>query len=266
VRSKRRLVDGIDAAHCRVRSLYSRPGFGTYGLRLDNLRDGVNQLLVLVQRRGETASGKPRRGARMALQAGLGSKRRDAEVPKTRPVARLRAEKGINGRAGIVAGNRIGSPTQTKGVLHGGDTSEVIDSEWPTETFCRLRVGGVCGHVERSCAPSDTAASLKLWHDERRVMPDRRTIFRVAALVMLLLTGVELFACEMMFPNGCETLGEQGSQQGQPDDCCLCCCTHVVAAQPIPVDRLQTVVAPLVASEPGTPETRPSRIYHPPRN
>lgn len=97
-------------------------------------------------------------------------------------------------------------------------------------------------------------------------MPDRRTIFRIAALVMLLLTGVELFACEMMFPNGCETQGEHGSQQNQPDDCCLCCCMHVVAVQPIPLDQMQTVVADLAASEPGRPESRPSHIYHPPKN
>ena len=97
-------------------------------------------------------------------------------------------------------------------------------------------------------------------------MPDRRTIFRVAALVMLLLTGVELFACEMMFPNGCEPQGEHGSQQNQPDDCCLCCCMHVVAVQPVRMDWHETVVAALAAPEPGTPETRPSRIYHPPRN
>lgn len=97
-------------------------------------------------------------------------------------------------------------------------------------------------------------------------MLDRRTIFRVAALVILLLTGVELFACEMLFPDGCETQGEHGSQQGQPDDCCLCCCMHVVAAQPVPLDRLQTVVTALIAPEPGRPESRPSHIYHPPRS
>lgn len=43
--------------------------------------------------------GKPNRGVRLALQAELGSKRRDAEVAKTRPVAELRTESGVNGRA-----------------------------------------------------------------------------------------------------------------------------------------------------------------------
>jgi hypothetical protein len=97
-------------------------------------------------------------------------------------------------------------------------------------------------------------------------MPDRRTIFRVAALVMLLLTGVELFACEMMFPNGCESQEDHGSQQNQPDHYCLCCCTHVVPITPVPLDQRQTIVPGFIPLEAGRPETRPSRIYHPPRN
>jgi hypothetical protein len=88
-------------------------GFGTSGLGLDNSRDGVNQLLVRGRRRGETASGKRRRGARLAVQMGIGSKRRDTEVPKTRPVAGLRTERDVYERAGMVAGKRIGSPSAT---------------------------------------------------------------------------------------------------------------------------------------------------------
>lgn len=83
---------------------------------------------------------------------------------------------------------------------------------------------------------------------------------------MLLLTGVELFACEMMFPNGCENQGEHGSQQNQPDDCCLCCCMHVVPVKPNSLGQSQTTIAGLVTPEPGRPESRPSDIYHPPRN
>ncbi|HXG47890.1 MAG TPA: hypothetical protein VNO52_09715, partial [Methylomirabilota bacterium] len=107
--------------------------FMSSGLRLDNPCDAVNQLLVPGQRRGETASGKRRQGARLARQARIGSKRRDAEVPKTRPVADLRAERGVNEWAGIVAGKRIGSSSQTKGILRGRDTGKVIDSECITE-------------------------------------------------------------------------------------------------------------------------------------
>jgi hypothetical protein len=126
--------------------------FGTSGLRLDNPRDGVNQLLVPAQRRGETASGKRRRGARMAVQAGLGSKRRDAEVRKTRPVAALRTERDVNGRAGMIAGKRIGSSTQTTGILRSGDTGKVIDLEWLTQNSHSRRLPFISHACPRDCS------------------------------------------------------------------------------------------------------------------
>ena len=53
-------------------------------------------------------------------------------MPKLRPVAELRAGRGVNQRAGRGARKRIGSPSQTKGVLRLGDTCKVIDLEWLT--------------------------------------------------------------------------------------------------------------------------------------
>jgi len=67
--------------------------FGSSRLRSDNPRRAVNQFLVSVRRRGETASRKRRRGARLAIQAGLGSKRRVVEVPKPRPVGESRRKR-----------------------------------------------------------------------------------------------------------------------------------------------------------------------------
>lgn len=93
------------------------------GLRSDNPRRAVNQFPIQVRRRGETASGKRHWGARLAFQAGIGSKRRDAEVPKTRPVADLRTERDVNERAGDGAEKRFGSPSATlqeTGSLHSG--------------------------------------------------------------------------------------------------------------------------------------------------
>ena len=71
--------------------------FEPCGLRSDNPRRAANQFLVWGQRRGETVSGKRGWGARLAVQAGIGSKRRDVEVPKMRPVAELGTERGVNG-------------------------------------------------------------------------------------------------------------------------------------------------------------------------
>lgn len=118
--------------------------FECSGLSPDNARRAVNQFLVSVRRRGETASGKRRRGARLALQAGIDWKRRDAEVPKTRPVAELRTERDVNERAGKGAEKRIGSPSQAKGMPTKRDRLEPIDSEPPKQisTEWRQTVGG----------------------------------------------------------------------------------------------------------------------------
>ena len=63
----------------------------------------------------------------------IGSKRRDAEVAKTRPVAELRTESGVNERAGEGAENGIGSPSETKGISRSGDTGKTNDSKWATQ-------------------------------------------------------------------------------------------------------------------------------------
>lgn len=81
----------------------------------DNHRRAVNQFLVSFRRRGETATSKRHRGPRLADQTGICSKRRDAEVPKLRPVAELQTERGVNGRAAEGAGKRIGSVGQNRG-------------------------------------------------------------------------------------------------------------------------------------------------------
>ena len=96
-------------------------------------------------------------------------------------------------------------------------------------------------------------------------MPASRTIFRVAALVLLLLTGGELFGCEILFPNGCESDRVPGSQQTQSDDCCICCCVHIVVAHPIRLDEQRVAVAVWTEPDTGVPTAQPFQIYHPPK-
>jgi len=72
------------------------PGISrSFGLKLDNPRRPVNQFLPSEQRRGETASGKRRRGAVLGLQPGIDPKQGEAEVSKLRPVAELETERGV---------------------------------------------------------------------------------------------------------------------------------------------------------------------------
>jgi hypothetical protein len=76
----------------------------------DNPCRAVNQFLVWGRRRGENGLRGTLRARRSARQAGQAAQTRDAEVPKTRPVAELRQKRGVNERAGTFAGKRIGSP------------------------------------------------------------------------------------------------------------------------------------------------------------
>jgi len=48
---------------------------------------------------------------------------------RRRQVAELRTERVVNGRAGIVAGKKIGSPCQTKDIALLGDAGKRMDSE-----------------------------------------------------------------------------------------------------------------------------------------
>src|SRR5579875_1333137 len=89
-------------------------GFGMSGLGLDNPCDGVNQFLVSPGDGEKTASGEHCLGADRRGKPDTGARTRDAEAPKTRPVAELQAERGVNGRAGMVAGKRIGSSGRTR--------------------------------------------------------------------------------------------------------------------------------------------------------
>lgn len=98
-------------------------------------------------------------------------------------------------------------------------------------------------------------------------MSVRSTVFRVAALVLLLLAGGELFACEILYPDGCESDRVPGSQRTQSDDdCCICCCAHIVIVQPSQPDIQQLSVSDWVEPDTGIPLDQPFHIYHPPKS
>jgi hypothetical protein len=90
-------------------------------------------------------------------------------------------------------------------------------------------------------------------------------IFRIVAIALLLLTGMELIACEILSPATCEISGAPSSQKGDSGDACLCCCFHIVIRTPF-------VLAP--ANEAGALDPPPyiplssfesASIYHPPK-
>src|SRR5262249_9624147 len=96
-----------------------------------------------------------------------------------------------------------------------------------------------------------------------------RTVRRVAALVLLLLAGAEIFACNTMASPEClfSSHATHDSGDGCSGDGCLCCCAHIVVVQPIgPLAPLGLVGERIVVSGSNTPDVPPNRIEHPPRS
>ena len=96
-------------------------------------------------------------------------------------------------------------------------------------------------------------------------MPSRITIFRVAAVIILLLTGVELIACEVSSSASCEISGVPCDQSRNSGDACLCCCSHIVVRTAIVFEPTEEAVA----LDPPLPilffSFKSASIYHPPK-
>lgn len=92
-----------------------------------------------------------------------------------------------------------------------------------------------------------------------------RVLFRFAAMFLLLLTGAELFACDMIAPDQCEAFGMPQEGTSQPDDNCICCCSHIVFSHPITLTPTDQQVETIDLAEPPKPDREPTSIYHPPR-
>ena len=102
-----------------------------------------------------------------------------------------------------------------------------------------------------------------MWQYEER-MEYWRTVRPLVTLVLLLLAGAEIFACDAIASPECLF-----SSHATPDsgDGCLCCCAHIVVVQPIvPLGPLASVGETIVVSDSKTPDVPPSRIEHPPRS
>ena len=94
----------------------------------------------------------------------------------------------------------------------------------------------------------------------------RAATFRLIAILLLLVTGAEVFACEMVEPEQCESFGSSGSTSGAPSgDNCICCCTHVVVIAPFALAPVAEGVAELVPIAQPKPAYQSFSIYHPPK-
>lgn len=91
-------------------------------------------------------------------------------------------------------------------------------------------------------------------------------LFRVAAVILLLITGAELFACEILAPERCESFGfPSDNPNSTGDDNCICCCAHILVGEPLVLQASGDAVAIPDAAPPMTPESEPLSVYHPPK-
>lgn len=94
-------------------------------------------------------------------------------------------------------------------------------------------------------------------------------IVRFMALALLLLTGGEVLACDLVSPAYCKLSGAQhGTTSGQDDsggDTCLCCCTHYIAPVHMNFVQFDAVGVPPVLVPVRSPLPEPACILHPPR-
>lgn len=94
----------------------------------------------------------------------------------------------------------------------------------------------------------------------------RKTVFHITALLFLLLTGVELFACEMIEPQNCESFGFPNSGgDNLAGDNCICCCTHVVVTMATPLSPIAEQVTGMTRPAAAKPRYRSIPVYHPPK-
>ena len=93
----------------------------------------------------------------------------------------------------------------------------------------------------------------------------RIAILRLAAVVLLLLMGVEFAVCDVVGVGQCESFGTPGVPSGPQDDNCICCCTHIVVTQPVVLLPLAEQVMMTAALDPAEPNYDRPSIYHPPR-
>jgi hypothetical protein len=96
-----------------------------------------------------------------------------------------------------------------------------------------------------------------------------RALFRVAAVVLLLITGAELFACEMIAPDQCESFGFPSDNPSPTnptnDDNCICCCTHILITEPFTLEACGEAALALEAQTVAPPESEPLSVYRPPK-
>lgn len=95
----------------------------------------------------------------------------------------------------------------------------------------------------------------------------RIPIFRVTAVLLLLLTGAGAFACEVLAHSQCDRLGMPGGgpQSQSTGDDCICCCARILIADTAPAPVVLVAIGLSEFEDTPAAVQKSSSIYHPPR-
>ena len=94
----------------------------------------------------------------------------------------------------------------------------------------------------------------------------RAATFRLMALLLLLVTGVEMIACELIEPERCESFGSSSPAGDAPGgDDCICCCSHIVMIAPFALAPAAEGVSEQIHFWRPKPQHKSFPVYHPPK-
>lgn len=100
-------------------------------------------------------------------------------------------------------------------------------------------------------------------------MPRWRELIRLIAIALVLLTGFQVLACDLVSPACCKfsnTASQAHSDDVDAgDDTCLCCCTHYLEAHRCELAASNSVGGLTVFAPAQSQLPDPSRILQPPR-
>ncbi len=115
---------------------------------------------------------------------------------------------------------------------------------------------------ESPAAPRKGCPTPKMWHHGGLVSARSVALYRIAAVLLLLLAGAEIGVCCSNSSSVFESCDPDGPS---PGDGCLCCCRHIVVVPAVTLAPAAFLEFTLPPARIFHTLTLASRIDHPPR-
>jgi hypothetical protein len=97
------------------------------------------------------------------------------------------------------------------------------------------------------------------------VSVQRATLFRIAAILLLLIAGAGVYACDLADACVASPSGQSSDCDQPSGDNCLCCCHHVIPATTIALQTAEYVCAGMPSDLLDHTSSMAVAIEHPPQ-